>query len=112
MGDKGIETIDADGIALAAIQGLHQLFQQSLQQKDAEISQAQQRLAKTQRQLAGQQQQINDLQTELNELKSVRAELKRLNDLRSANTRLANEFKQLRSRFDAFSQLGNKKVSG
>ena len=32
-GDKHIGTIDADGVALAAIQGLHQM----MQQKDAEI---------------------------------------------------------------------------
>ncbi len=38
--DKGISTVDADGVAFAAIQGLHQM----LQQKDRENAQLRQRL--------------------------------------------------------------------
>ena len=36
--DKTIAMVDADGIALAAIQGLHQVVQQVVQQKDARIA--------------------------------------------------------------------------
>ena len=39
--DKGINTIDADGVALAAIQGLHQI----VEEKDAEIAALRARLA-------------------------------------------------------------------
>jgi hypothetical protein len=46
-GEAQISTVDADGVALAAIQGLHQL----LQEKDA--------------QMAAQQEQIDDLETRL-----------------------------------------------
>ena len=37
---KGISTVDADGVALAAIQALHQL----MQQKDREIAQLKRKL--------------------------------------------------------------------
>ena len=37
---KGISTVDADGVALAAIQGLHQM----MQQKDREIAQLRRKL--------------------------------------------------------------------
>lgn len=39
--DKTIATVDADGVALASIQGLHQLVQEqqaTIQQQDAEIA--------------------------------------------------------------------------
>ncbi len=40
--DKSICTIDADGVALAAIQGLHEI----VKEKDAEIAEMRARLAK------------------------------------------------------------------
>ena len=40
MSDKLIDTIDPDGVALAAIQGLHAL----VQEKDAEIDELRKRL--------------------------------------------------------------------
>jgi trimeric autotransporter adhesin len=36
--DKHIATVDADGVALAAIQGLNQKLEQQLKEKDARIS--------------------------------------------------------------------------
>jgi hypothetical protein len=43
--DTSIATVDADGVALAAIQGLNAKLEQQLQQKDAEIRALQQALA-------------------------------------------------------------------
>ena len=48
--DKGISTVDADGVALAAIQGLNEL----VEQKDAEISELEERLAEL-------EERVNDL---------------------------------------------------
>jgi hypothetical protein len=45
--DKGISTVDADGVALAAIQGLNDL----VEEKDAEISKLEERLAKLEERL-------------------------------------------------------------
>ena len=48
-GDKGIATVDADGVALAAIQGLNQKLQEQsaqLKRKNAEISSLEARLAR------------------------------------------------------------------
>jgi hypothetical protein len=42
--DKHIATVDADGVALAAIQGLNQKLEQQLQQKDAELQSQQQQI--------------------------------------------------------------------
>ncbi len=42
--DKHITTVDADGVALAAIQGLNQKLEQSVRQKQAEIEELQHRL--------------------------------------------------------------------
>ena len=36
--DKHINTVDADGVALAAIQGLNQKVEKELKQKDAKIA--------------------------------------------------------------------------
>jgi hypothetical protein len=45
--DKGISTVDADGVALAAIQGLNQL----VEEKDAEITRLEERLAQLEERL-------------------------------------------------------------
>ena len=42
--DKSIATIDADGAALAAIQGLNEKLEQQLEQKETEIAELRQRL--------------------------------------------------------------------
>jgi hypothetical protein len=42
--DKHITTVDADGVALAAIQGLNQKLEQRLEQKETEITELKQRL--------------------------------------------------------------------
>jgi uncharacterized protein YceH (UPF0502 family) len=42
--DTGIATVDADGVALAAIQGLNQKLNQKLEQKEAEIAELKARL--------------------------------------------------------------------
>jgi hypothetical protein len=42
--DKHIATVDADGVALAAIQGLNQKLEQKLEQKEAEIAELKARL--------------------------------------------------------------------
>ncbi|MBI3850308.1 MAG: tail fiber domain-containing protein [Verrucomicrobia bacterium] len=44
--DKHIATVDADGVALAAIQGLNQKLADELKQKETEITELKQRLAK------------------------------------------------------------------
>ena len=43
--DKHIATVDADGVALAAIQGLNQKVEEQLKAKNAEIEELKQRLA-------------------------------------------------------------------
>jgi len=49
--DKHIATVDADGIALAAIQGLNQKLTEELKQKGTEITELKQRLEKLERTL-------------------------------------------------------------
>ncbi len=44
MSDKLIDTIDPDGVALAAIQGLNSELQERLAEKDAEIEELRERL--------------------------------------------------------------------
>jgi hypothetical protein len=46
--DKHIATVDADGVALAAIQGLNQKFEERLKEKDAELESLKQQLAELQ----------------------------------------------------------------
>jgi hypothetical protein len=41
---KAISTVDADGVALAAIQGLHQTMRQQMRAKDKEIAQLKRKL--------------------------------------------------------------------
>jgi hypothetical protein len=48
MDDKHIATVDEEGVALAAIQGLNQRLNDKLSEKDAEIRQLQQNVAKLQ----------------------------------------------------------------
>ena len=55
--EKGISTVDADGVALAAIQGLNQV----VQEKDA--------------QLQAQQRRIDELETRVSQVETLRAEL-------------------------------------
>jgi hypothetical protein len=47
--DKHIATVDADGVALAAIQGLNQKLEAAVQQKDARIAELERRLAALER---------------------------------------------------------------
>ena len=44
--DKGIATVDADGVALAAIQGLNRKVEEQLKSKDARIAELEERLAR------------------------------------------------------------------
>jgi hypothetical protein len=43
--DKTISTVDADGVALAAIQGLNQKLEAAVKQKDVRIAELERRLA-------------------------------------------------------------------
>jgi uncharacterized protein YceH (UPF0502 family) len=43
--ETSIATVDADGVALAAIQGLNQKLEQKLEQKETEIAELKQRLS-------------------------------------------------------------------
>ena len=43
--DTGITTVDADGVALAAIQGLNEKLREELRRRDAENAELKQRLA-------------------------------------------------------------------
>jgi hypothetical protein len=47
--DTTITTVDPDGVALAAIQGLNQKLEQKLEQKETEITELKQRLEKLER---------------------------------------------------------------
>ena len=47
--DKHIATVDADGVALAAIQGLNQKLEQKLEQKEMEITELKARMEKLER---------------------------------------------------------------
>jgi hypothetical protein len=58
LGDTGIDTIDPDGVALAAIQGLHAL-----------VSEQQERNEALRLELRGQQQQVEALRAEIAALK-------------------------------------------
>ncbi|MBU0641375.1 MAG: tail fiber domain-containing protein [Planctomycetes bacterium] len=62
--DKHITTIDTDGVALAAIQGLHQI----LQEKDGQI-------AAQGREIAAQRKQIADLSVRLERMEAIMGEL-------------------------------------
>lgn len=44
--DTGITTVDADGVALAAIQGLHRKLEQALKHRDEHNAELRQRLAR------------------------------------------------------------------
>jgi hypothetical protein len=51
--DKHIATVDADGVAFAAIQGLNQKLEEKLELKEAEIRELKLRLDKLERTLSG-----------------------------------------------------------
>jgi hypothetical protein len=81
--DKAIGFQDADGVALAAIQGMHRL----VQQKDAQIQALQQRVESMQRQIAlveSMQQRIAALEAVHDEVAALKAML----DFRGATTPL------------------------
>lgn len=65
--DKHISTIDPDGVALAAIQGLNE----ELKDRDAKIEQQQQQLDALQKQLKQHQQQMQQQQTAIDGLKKL-----------------------------------------
>jgi len=50
--DHSISTVDADGVALAAIKGLNEKFEEVVKEKDARIAALEKRLAELERQLA------------------------------------------------------------
>ncbi len=63
MSDKLIDTIDPDGVALAAIQGLHALVEENemrLAEKDAEIAELCSRQAVMETQLAALTRRLED----------------------------------------------------
>jgi TolA-binding protein len=62
--DTHITTVDADGVALAAIQGLDQI----LQEQQSQIVKLQNQNAELQQQTAEQLTQIHDLQTQIAQL--------------------------------------------
>jgi hypothetical protein len=65
--DKHITTIDPDGVALAAIQGLHE----EIEDRDAKIAAQQQQISGLQTQLEQQQQQLRQQQTAIDSLKQL-----------------------------------------
>jgi len=69
--DKGIDTIDADGVALAAIQGLHAL----LNEKDARIVALEAEVAAQKQDLGEQRVQVAALSLLASELADVKAEM-------------------------------------
>ncbi|MFT3790629.1 MAG: tail fiber domain-containing protein [Rudaea sp.] len=68
--DKGIDTVDADGVALAAIQGLNAKLEEKVAAKDAEIAALRVRLGAQERQVA----QLQTLAAEVATLKAAFAQ--------------------------------------
>ena len=69
--DKGIDTVDADGVALAAIQGLHAL----LSEKDARIAALEAEVAVQKQELAEQKVRVAALSSLAGELADVKMEM-------------------------------------
>ena len=66
VSDKGIDTIDADGISLAAIQGLYQLVkdtQQKLNEKESQIASQSTEIAELRAQIKALAEKIGAAQT-------------------------------------------------
>ncbi len=76
--DTGIDTIDADGVALAAIQGLNQRLNQKLAAQNDEIQGLDQRLAARNDEVQGLNQRLAAQNDEMQGLKNEMAELKGL----------------------------------
>jgi hypothetical protein len=66
--DRHIMTVDAEGVALAAIQGLHAMLEERMSEKDAKIEAQQQAIAEQQREVA-------ELRERLSRVESLRSEL-------------------------------------
>jgi hypothetical protein len=89
---RHISTVDADGVALAAIQGLHQL----VQEKDAALSALQTENAAHREQLEAQQQRIAALEQQLTELRGQNSALEaRLATLEEQNVALDTRLESL-----------------
>jgi hypothetical protein len=67
LGDTTIDTVDADGVALASIQGLHTL----IEEKDARITDLEAENDALVSGNAAQQQQIDDLEARLSALEAA-----------------------------------------
>jgi hypothetical protein len=65
--DRHIATVDADGVALAAIQGLNRKLERELAAKDAELRTLQQRVAE----LSARDAEIQDLKRSVAELRNL-----------------------------------------
>jgi septal ring factor EnvC (AmiA/AmiB activator) len=66
--DRHIMTVDAEGVALAAIQGLHAMLEERMSEKDAKIEAQQQAIAEQQR-------EVDELRERLSRVESLRSEL-------------------------------------
>ena len=84
--DKHISTVDADGVALAAIQGLNAKLGRQIADKDARIDLQQQRIAELETRL----QQLESLRGELDVVKRALSELAGVRDRAGANSRPAS----------------------
>jgi len=69
--DKGIDTVDADGVALAAIQGLHA----ELIEKDREIASLHAEMKSKDAQLAGLQARISSLESSTADMAEMKAQI-------------------------------------
>jgi len=74
-GDTSIATVDADGVALAAIQGLHRKLEASAAEHAATVSELKAENLALQEQLAGMQAQVDSLREENARLSAIQARL-------------------------------------
>ncbi len=81
--DKHIGSLDAEGVALAAIQGLYA----ELKDRDVTIAEQQQEIAEQQREIADERREIGQLRERLVQVESLRGELAALRNAITAATR-------------------------
>ena len=73
--DKSIATVDADGVALAAIQGLNAKLEQSLRERDAEVAAQREEIAEQRQEIATLRVQFARQRAEIAELRATRMDV-------------------------------------
>ena len=86
--DTGIDTVDADGVALAAIQGLNAKLEEKVAAKDAEIAALRERLSTQDARVAAQDARIATLESADRDLAGIKRQLAALREEASASRTL------------------------